>query len=185
MRPELPVANIHRSRKSGFTFRGGVARRETLWTKAGPTSVVIAGATVAVQLFTFGASILALRPFTIVRTRGLMFYRSDQIAATEVWGATLGFAVVTDQANAVGVTAVPTPDADGGSDAFFVYEELYGTLVFGSQIGFQDLGREHRFDSKAMRKVEDGFDLSVVAETPPISSSATMITAFRMLIKLH
>ena len=91
--------------------------------------------------------------------------------------------MVSDQAVAIGVTAVPTPDTDRGSDLWYVFEEIFGEFVFISGVGTQERGQLHRFDSKAMRKVEDGQDIITVAESP--NTSAKIQVAVRCLIKLH
>ncbi len=162
--------------------------RETLWVGSAVVQTTLAAASTAVQVFTFAAGILALRPFTIIRTRGGWFIQSDQLAATERHQVALGSAVVTEQANAVGVTAVPTPATDVSSDAFFVYETHLGSFDIATAVGFNAgnaSGIFKEFDSKAMRKVEDGFDLSTVIETFATSSGALVEVSQRMLIKLH
>jgi len=111
--------------------------------------------------------------------------RSDQIAANEDWGAAYGLAVVSDQAVAIGVTAVPTPDTDRGSDLWYVYEETYGHFTFTTGVGYIEGGASNRYDSKAMRKVEIGQDLVIVAETPSGVNSALITDAGRFLVKLH
>ncbi len=182
---EDSVASIHRSRKSGFTLRSGGMRRETLWIPAPAADTTLGAASTAAIIGSFSAAALALRPFTIVRTRGFLHIRSDQTAATENWGASYGLAVVSDQAVAIGVTAVPTPETDKGSDLWFVYESIYGQFTLGSQVAFTEVGYFKDFDSRAMRKVEDGQDLIIAIETPSISGSARVMDTLRMLIKLH
>ena len=76
----------------------------------------------AALVASLNATALALRPFTIVRTRGTLAVYSDQVIASETARSAMGLAVVSDQAAAVGITAVPTPITDQDSDLFFVYE---------------------------------------------------------------
>ena len=115
------MANIRTAGKSGFIMRSGGRKRETIWFGGAPFSAAVA--TTGVNLVTsLNAAALALRPFTIVRTRGVLRFSSDQEAATESWGGSFGMAVVSDQASAVGVTAVPTPTTENSSDLWFVYE---------------------------------------------------------------
>ncbi len=94
-------------------------------------------------------------------------------------------AVVTDQAVAIGITAIPTPITDMGSDKWFVYELMGGRIDFDDATGVREVGSTHRFDSKAMRKVDIGEDLVVVLETDGSSSSLSINEGFRMLVKLH
>jgi len=176
------VANINISRKSGFIRRAGVMKRDTLWISTGVIGAVPAAASTAILLTNFAGGILGLRPFTVVRTRGLLSARSDQLAAAEEWSIRYGHAVVSDQAVAIGVTAIPTPDTDSSSDAWFVFEELYGFL--SDNVGM--IGRTNvQFDSKAMRKVEDGFDSVSVVESSSASNGVNVKVGFRQLIKLH
>ena len=160
-------------------------RRETAWIFQNFTAdTVAAGAAVLVS--TLNAAALALRPFTIVRTRGMLTVNSDQLAASESQEIGFGMAVVSDQASAIGVTAVPTPVQDMGSDLFFVYEGVVNDLIFGDATGFQSAAQTTKyFDSKAMRKVSEDQDVVVVLESPGISLGADVITQFRMLLKLH
>jgi len=174
------------ARRRGFVKRGGVARRETAWIAIAPTNSVIAAAGGAVLFAGLNAAGLALRPFTIVRTRGIFQISSDQVAATEFYHAALGIAVVSDQALAIGITAVPTPDLDRGSDLFFVFEEEFGEISFSSAIGFvEPVGATRHWDSKAMRKVEIGSDIAVTIEASSISNGVNVRKAGRMLVKLH
>ena len=169
------------------SFRAAVRqRRESLWLSIDPSSTTLAAASTAVVINLFNAAALALRPFTIVRTRGYWFVSSDQAAASENYGASLGYCVVSEQASAIGVTAIPTPETDRGSDLFFVHETLYGSFLFADATGFSDIsGLTASYDSKAMRKVNEDEQMNVVLETPAIASSGVVLHAARMLIKLH
>ena len=71
------MANINVGRKSGFIVRGGARRRETLWIGDTLIETTIATGTTAVLLSTLNAAALALRPFTVVRTRGAVNISSD------------------------------------------------------------------------------------------------------------
>ena len=70
---------------------------------------------------TFNAAALALRPFTIVRTRLLIGFASDQFSAAENPEGVLSMGIVKDTATAIGITAVPTPITEVDND-FFVYQ---------------------------------------------------------------
>ena len=158
-------------------------RRKTAWFEFAYSVSNIAASTDNL-LFTLNASALALRPFTIVRTRGLMRVSSDQSAATEEYGISTGIAVVSDQAAAIGVTAVPSPVSDMSSDLFFVFETQGGRLEFKDATGVLEMGHEVLIDSKAMRKVAIGQDLAVVASATGAVGNRLLL-GFRMLVKLH
>ncbi len=171
--------------RTGFPSRGRTAKRQSIWLEFAPAVFTIAAASTPLLIFTLNASALALRPFTVVRTRGSLFYKSDQELADERYGCGFGIAVVSDQAAAIGVTAVPNPTSDYGSDLWFVIEQLQGFFQFGTNVGKDEAGRIKDLDSKAMRKVDVGQDIVVVIETSASQVSCTLESAFRMLVKVH
>ena len=171
------------ARKSGFVRRNGVMRRETLWAGQSPADTVV-GTSSAVLISVFNAALLALRPFTIVRTRGRIGVFLDQFAEPESYGVGYGIAVVSEQATAIGVTAVPTPITDLTSDLFYVYENLAGRLEANSASETTEAGVWKDFDSKAMRKVNGDQDIAVVVEANGAIGQIFFDT-FRFLIKLH
>ena len=69
----------------------------------------------------------------------------------------------------MGASAVPTPETDRASDLWFVYESLAGKLEVTTDVGRYEAGKWKEFDSKAMRKVDIGQDLVVVAEASGVS----------------
>ena len=182
------MANIRTSHKSGFLMRSGVKRRETIWFGGTGFAQTLAATTTVAFLQSLNASALALRPFTVIRTRGVLRVMSDQLAATETYGASFGQAIVSDQAVVIGVTALPTPTTDSASDLWYVYEYLAGRLNVATAVGIEEGGVERIIDSKAMRKVEDGQDIVSVTEGPGAgltSAGSTIIGFTRILVKLH
>ncbi len=126
------MANIRVARRSGLVRRGGRMVRETLWGDVAATGTTLATAGAATLINVTGAGLLSLRPWTVIRARGAMYLKSDQTAAAEDQAVGLGMAIVSDQAVAIGVTAVPTPDTDGGSDLWFVYQTLMASHGAGT-----------------------------------------------------
>ena len=179
------MANIRTSRKSGFITRGGVSRRESLWLGGVFSLITISAPPGPVIVSSLSAFLLGLRPFTVVRNRGIVGIHTDQIAATEHIRGAYGAAVVSDQAVAIGVTAVPTPVTDSESDLWFTYQMLQASFDFADATGFTATEQQYQVDSKAMRKVEDGQDLIEVVELAGTSGGAIIQTQTRMLIKLH
>ena len=167
--------------------RGGRTVRESLWLGVGESNTVIAAASTAVAINALNAAALALRPFTIVRTRGILAYVSDQTAASENYSAALSMAVVSDQALGIGVTAVPTGFTDLGSDLFWVHQMMAGRFEFISGVGVSSPNAMQviEYDSKAMRRVDDDQDLAIVLETSSLSLGINVFHAARILIKLH
>ena len=160
------------------------AKRQTQWISVDTVETTLSGSPSAVIQNSLNTIALAFRPFTIVRVRGVMFIRSDQVTNTETYGVDLGFAVVSDQAVGIGVSAVPTPLTDKGSDLFFLYEQLFDRIEESGGAGTgvpTSTGRFAQFDSKAMRKVETDQDVIVVVENE--LAGALVVTSGRMLIK--
>ncbi len=178
------MANIRRSRAGGF-IRAGRSRRETFWIDMVPTSTTISAASSAVLFGGFSADILALRPFTVIRTRAVMGIASDQAAGSEFQQARFGIAIVSEQALAIGVTAVPTPDTDASSDLWFVFHDMVSRMEVSSAIRVWMNSTPSMIDSKAMRKVEDGQDFATVFETTAASAGVRVSKQGRLLIKLH
>ena len=168
----------------GRIIRPSAPRRKSVWFGFTPAETTLATASAAAVQYSLNAAALALRPFTIVRTRGVFGLRSDQDGANEDYSASMGWSVVSDEASAVGVTAVPTPETERASDLFFVYESLAGFLISDAN-GQLEKGQWRQFDSKAMRKVDIGQDVIVTVETSAISAGAISHISARMLVKLH
>jgi len=121
-----------------------------------------------------------------VRTQLECLIVSDQEAASEVQVVAIGGAIVSDQAVAIGVTAVPTPVTDIGSDLFFFYQMMMSSIVVGATPGSTTEDKTYSIDSRGMRKVDGDQDLIVVAEiSSAIGSGATLFSAGRVLLKLH
>jgi len=176
------VANLRIARRSGLVLRGGRNVRETLWGATATSVVTIAAASTATLGFSLNAAALALRPFTIVRHRLSWHCRSDVVTGGENWGGAVAGCVVSDQATAIGVTAVPTPITDQDSDLFYFYAEQYGR--FGGT-AVEEVGRFQLIDSKAMRKIDGNSDLIIVFETPSFVNSMVSAIGGRFLLKLH
>ena len=173
-------------RFSGFRNRMIRSGRKTFWLSGAHIQTTMAAANTAVLVSSLNAAALALRPFTIVRSRGFWTLTSDQTAATEGQSVAHGLIVVSDQAVAIGVTAVPTPVVDDGS-SWHVLDAAATRFTFISGVGvaFNTMPERYVIDSKAMRKVEEGQDLIQVVATSGVSSGAIVHTYMRTLIKLH
>ncbi len=180
------MPNIHTVGKSGFIRRAGGRRRETLWLGIGEVTNVLVGGNAVVLSQTLNAAALALTPFTVVRTRINWFMKSDQTAALEIPQAAIGACVVSEQSDAIGVTAVPTPFTDLSSDLWFMHEILACGFTFVTGAGFDAIGGVWKdIDSKAMRKVEDGQTIIFALENSANSLGSSNTYAGRMLVKLH
>jgi len=166
--------------------RGGKSVRETSWVFVDPTVTQLAAANTAVIVGISNAALLALRPFTVIRVHGFFGISADQATADESIAAAVGYSVVSDQAGAIGVTAVPTPFTDLGSDLWFVHQIMMARTEFqsGTGVNFNTV-RGGAYQSKAMRKVNDDETIAITIETASTSSGLFVHHAARMLIKLH
>ena len=160
------------------------SRRLTSWLDLpfATTTLTAAGGTIVLSLT---AEELSKRPFTIVRTHMMVHMTSDQIGADEQQFAAVGMCVVSDQAAAIGVTAVPTPVTDAASDLWFFHNNVAAEFAFVTGVGFDaSAGETSQFDSKAMRKVNNDQDVLLIVELATgISSGLSITIGGRLLIK--
>ena len=157
--------------------------RQMVWLQFDQADNTVAGNSTEL-LTSLNAAALALRPFTIIRTRLIIAVRSDQITTTERVRAVIGHIIVSDQASAAGVASIPSPVANADAP-FFVYEPLLHDFIFGSGVGFQSPGQTNvTVDSKAMRKVGNNEDMVSVIESE--GTPGLIVTQLgRVLVKLH
>ena len=169
-------------------FRNRIVRptkRQMVWigisSGTAPVSIAAAGTTL---LGVLNAAALALRPFTIVRIRGLINYESDQSAASELPFGIISEQVVTEQASAAGIASLLTPLTEPDGD-FFMYEPVASTFELGDATGFTTSNSNSRlFDSKAQRKVGANQDVVLVGENESLVGALVVVIG-RMLVKLH
>ncbi len=152
--------------------------RSTEWVASVDRTALV---TLAAGTASLDQSFNIAEPSTVVRVRGELWIASDQASANEGPFGALGFAIVSDQASAIGVTAVPTPIADQSSDLFFVHQPFQGFFATGQGKTWQ----RHTFDSRAMRKVNEAETVVVVIENAEATFGLDYILIFRMLVKLH
>ena len=159
-------------------------RRETAWIAI--QALVDTATNALVLISQLNATALALRPFTIVRIHWSIWMITDNIASSENQLAAVGAAVVSEQASAIGITAVPTPISDAGSDLFFLHQSMVSATDVLTAVGQSSpSGVGFEVDSKAMRKVNDDQDVVFVYENSGGGGGSTIMTMGRMLLKLH
>jgi len=159
------------------------SRRQTSWLDIEPVFVNIVG---GVLTHVMTAAEIAKLPFTVIRTHVAVNMSSDQIIAGEGGIGGYGGCVVTAQAEAIGITAIPTPILDMASDSWFLHTLTPFQLVFATAVGFDDhSGETFHYESKAMRKVSEDERLIFVAESAAAQDGANIRVAGRILIKEH
>ena len=99
---------------------------------------------------------------TIRRTRGRMFVWSDQTADLEEQFGAMGAIVVSDVAAGVGAGSVPGPFTEAADDGWYLWVPIVQRHI-DTTIA-PALGFVYEFDSKAMRKVEEGYQSVFVVE---------------------
>ncbi len=172
----------NRVRQISFSGRGRVAPRKTEWFPSADTAaltVLLAANAIFDQSLI--ATELALRPFTVVRVRGSVYISSDQSGAVERQLGAIGFAVVSEEAIAVGGTALPIPISNEGSGLWFVHRIFANAMRTTTDSHLE----EFPFDSKAMRKVEQGQNIAVMIENADSTFGLQYWLKFRLLVKLH
>ena len=163
---------------------GRTARRQMIWLAGTYLEDTLASAGANTLVASLNAAALLLRPFTVVRTRGIVGIRSDQGAVSEVQQAAIGLIVVKDVAVVAGISSLPTPVTDDSSD-WFTLQSMFNAIDVTSDIGRLLTYQQYEIDSKAMRKVDQGDDLAIVAENTGNSAGTIVSSYFRILIKLH
>ena len=163
-------------------FQRSSSKRGMTWGRSPADTVVTAlGAATAVLDST-------ATPFpqgeTITRVRGHIAIKSDQLAAGENVPGAVGMLLASDQAVAIGVGSIPTPYTDQDSDLWFMHQYFDYALQFGDATGFSAQGFAiFPFDSKAMRKAEEGQTLCVVVENGAAAFAMQYFLHYAVLFK--
>ncbi len=166
-------------------FRGRGARRATEWfASVDTTATSQLGAAVKALDSSLTTAELAKLPFTVVRTRGMFLLQTDQVAADEEQLFGLGMGVFSDTAVAAGAASLPDPLSNESDDLWFVHQFGLSSQWQGQANG-NARGLVYHFDSKAMRKVEEGSDIGVMVANGSATFGLEYWLKFRLLVKLH
>ena len=170
-------------------FRGspGVRRRTGWEVGVGDIDSILTVTAPSVSII--GNGLVALSDgLTLIRTRGViqLITTSNDIALGGFTGA-FGICIVSEDAFAVGATAVPDPVADSGWDGW-LWHQFFSLLqgsVFSAQVSAGSGNLQIEIDSKAMRKMR-GEDLLILVGEFLESGVASMsvVADTRMLFKL-
>ena len=120
---------------------------------------------------------------TIVRTRGMVsIFPAAFSADLNVVGA-FGIGVVSAEAFAIGITAIPTPHSDADWPGWLMWESFGYRVEFVDATGFQGNAQQSiNVDSKGMRKVGASEVVVFVAESQ--SGAFQIADVTRQLFKL-
>ena len=117
---------------------------------------------------------------TVRRTRGIVQLASDQMTTLETQAGALGLVVVTDIAFAAGAASIPGPVTEASDDGWFVWVPMTQRMEIAANPGNQI----YDFDSKAMRRVEEGFTVAVMVENATASFGMRVSLAISMLTSI-
>ena len=111
---------------------------------------------------------------TIRRTRG-------QVSVSAIAGGdrklAMGMIVVSDLALAAGVASIPGPATDSNDDGWFVWTPNVSDRPAATAVEADVV----EFDSKAMRRIEEGFGIAVMVENVSSVASLNVQMAFSFL----
>ena len=108
--------------------------------------------------------------------------QSDQVATTELQSGALGFIVINDLAVAAGAASIPGPITDANDDGWFLWQsyQQIGRVGTGSAGGNFTSFQRHA-ESKAMRRVEEGFSIAFMLESGPSTDPSLISFGFSLL----
>jgi len=161
-------------------FKSG-RRQPTNWARVTSVGTVVVPAASKLLLTTIVLSNPGIDE-TIRRTRGLIHISSDQAAAVEDQTGAMGMVVVNDLAIAAGAASLPGPHTDSSDDGWFVWQPFMQSGI-GSGAS-QQFGERYDFDSKAMRRIEEGFAVAVMVENSHATFGLEILIGFALLASL-
>ncbi len=109
---------------------------------------------------------------------------SDQTTSIEFQLGAMGMVVVSDLALAAGAASIPGPGTDAADDGWFVWVPFMA-IADGITTGNTKNPQQYfEFDSKAMRRVEEGFGIAVMIENVHPTQGLQAGVALSMLTSL-
>ena len=169
-----------RSRRSFSPRRGGRPNRG--WSGLIEATYTTVAANSAVLLFTFTPSNPGI-DLVILRTVGVVSVALDQSTSNENQLGGFGLIAVSDDAVAIGITAIPDPVSDIDHDGWFIYQ------AFSQQSGVSGSfmpSREYQFDSKAKRILPgEGITLAGVCANAHASQGLEVQVGLRILAQVR
>jgi len=171
-------------RRRAVVQRGVRVRPTTNWGRVVTPAPVTVAVGAKVVLATFALSNASIGE-VVRRTRGRFMILSDQVGASEYVSVAFGMLVATDAAVTIGATAIPGPSTEANDDVWFVWENVIGLSqqadnITGAGTG-APIGMITDFDSKAMRRVEEGRTVVLMAENVSSAHIAKVVFAVSLL----
>ncbi len=152
--------------------------RLTTWIGPADQGYQTIGAGASVLISSFAVE----EPLTVVRTRGVVSIAPSNFSINSVITGALGVGIVSSEALAIGITAIPGAWDDPEWGGWFVWRSFAWIFDVTTDVGRLNASVEFELDSKAMRKMDANSAIVVVVE-----SQANAFQAFvglRQLLKL-
>ena len=171
------------ARRGGRTFTRGVRRPVDWSASANQSAMVPVAAATAVLLESFTPIVGGE---TVIRTRGIFTWQTDQLIASEDQFGAVGMCVVTAQAVSVGISAIPHPATDAAWGGWLWHSFFASSWSFLSSTGVEaNIQHQIIIDSKAMRKVDEDERLVMVCENTNATQGFLVANSERILSKVH
>ena len=158
--------------------------RKTSWSIGPGSSALTVVSTNATTILGQGASFI-LDGLTIVRIRGSLRMFLTTAGAVEGFHCAVGMGIVTDEAFAVGQSAMPRPIADAGWNGW-MYHRYFDVMSLSTlAAGDNNNWVAFEVDTKAMRKVAANETLFMSLQHVEIGTAvAQVLFDSRVLVKL-
>ena len=161
----------------------GRRRAPSSWARFTPTSgaYVSVGVNTKTLLGGFSLSNPGIGE-TVRRTRGMFSLKSTAGVGVFKASGAVGLMVVNDIAFAAGASAIPGPISDASDDGWFLWEPFSSPLAIAGAV--TGSSPTYQVDSKAMRRVEEGFTIAVMVENASGADTLEIYLALSMLTSL-
>jgi len=174
------------SPRRALTRRGSFpARRKNSW-EEGPGGVTVTSVSSVASVILGSGAQVTQDGLTLVRTRGLFTFAAASVgaAATDQMLGAVGIGVVTAEAFAIGVTAVPVPITTQGWDGWIYWSPLQLSPSQNAASPGAYIVKE--VDSRAMRKLRLGDTIYAALQISLDGGTLSYQTYFdsRLLLKL-
>ena len=140
-------------------------KRQVTWVGPADQGFVAVATGAKVILASFDPVSFGMDKPTVIRTRGQVAVRPEITTADLDLVGAIGLGIVSDEAFAAGVAAIPGPFDSADWDGWFVWQSFSYNYEFIDGTGFNFSVWNFEVDSKAMRKVSDGETMVVVIES--------------------
>ena len=147
------------------------ARRRKSW-EVGPGQVAETTSSVSANVILGSGSAATLEGLTLLRLRGMFTAQLRAFAAVgDGFSGAIGIGIVTAEAFAVGVTAVPLPITDVAWDGWIWWEPIQLKTHVALAAGEVGTKVVSTVDSKAMRKLRLGDTIFAIVEVTEVGTS--------------